>query len=261
MVQEKNNNKNSFFSRELFLGCQSACYVLIVLLIVLIFWLGANFFNELKILSRPDPNAPIISVSGEGKVFARPDLAALSFSAEAESSDAAEAQSSSAEIINSAVKFLKNSGFDDKDFKTTNYSISPMYDFPKGRRQFRGYRVSQSLEIKIRDLNKIGAVLKGLAVLGVNNIGGLNFEIDQIKDLKNQARQKAIDDAKEKARQLASALGSRLGKIISYSESGPNWPIFAAKTFGVAENAFVEPEVPVGENEIAVSVTLVFELK
>lgn len=261
MTQIKNNNKHSFFSQELFLGCQSACYFLIVFLIALTFWIGAKFFNEIKIFNRPGLNAPTVSVSGEGKIFARPDVGRLSFSAEAESLDVAEAQRLSAEVINNAIKFLKNFGFDEKDLKTASYEISPLYDFPKGRREFRGYRVSQGMEIKIRDLNRTGAVLEGLAIAGVKNIGALNFEIDQMKDLQNQARQKAIEDAKEKAQKLVFDLGARLGKIVSFSESGANGPIFALKTFGAAENEFGRPEVPVGENEIAVFVTLVFELK
>ncbi|MEK7599250.1 MAG: SIMPL domain-containing protein [Patescibacteria group bacterium] len=261
MVQTKNNNKHSFFSQELFLGCQSACYFLIILLIALTFWIGAKFFNEIKIFNRPNLNTPTISVSGEGKIFARPDVGRLSFSAEAESLDVAEAQRSSAEVINNAIKFLRNSGFAEQDLKTASYAIAPFYDFPKGRREFRGYRVSQSMEIKIRDLGKTGAILKGLAAAGVKNIGALNFEIDQTKDVQNQARQKAIEDAKKKAQELASVLGVRLGKIVSFSESGQTPPIFALKTFGAAENEFGQPEVPVGENEIAAFVTLVFELK
>lgn len=263
MAQIK-NNKHSFLDKEFFSRCEALCYFAIILLVVLTFWLGAKFFNELKILGRPSLDAPTISVSGEGKIFAKPDIGILSFSAKAEAADVAAAQKVSADLVNNAVKFLRNSGVAENDLKTAGYSISPLYDFPKGRREFLGYEVRQSFEVKIRDLNKTGAILAGLATLGITEIGQIRFEVDKIEDLRNQAREKAILDAKSKAEKLAAELSVRLGKIVNFGESGifpqPR-PFFAAESSALGRGGEVIPEVPAGENEITSSVSITFEIR
>lgn len=258
------NGKNGFLSSDFWLRCESACYLLMVFAAVLTFWVGAKFFREVKDLSRPSLAYPSISVSGEGSVFVKPDVGVVSFSSFAESKDPLEAQRSSALNVNEALSFLKSSGIEEKDVKTLSYSIQPVYDFPKGRREFLGYQVSQTLEVKIRNLEKTGDILGGLASLGINEVGSLLFKVDDLESAKTQARAEAIADARKKAEALAVSLGVRLGKIVSFNEfeGGPT-PIFALETFGRGGDfsAPVSPETPVGENEVKVSVSVTFEIK
>lgn len=263
-----NGNSNGrgglFLNKDFWTKCEAVYYFLIVFLAVLVFWLGAKFFNEVKELSRPSLSSPTISVSGEGSVFVSPDIGVVSFSNEAESISVLEAQRKSAAITNEAVKFIKNSGVEDKDLKTISYIIQPIYDFPKGRREFRGYQVRQSMELKIRDLSKTGSILSGLAALGVDEIGSLVFKVDDPEEAKRQAREKAIIDAKKKAADLAASLGIKLGKIVSFNEFGGGpIPIFALESFGKGGDVSsgLAPETPTGENEISTSVNIAFEIK
>src|SRR6187551_809643 len=110
----------------------------------------------------------------------------------------------------------------------------------------------QTIMVKVRDTNTTGAILDGLAKAGVTNVSGPNFTIDDEETIKAQARAKAIDDAKAKAEVLADQLGVRLGRIISFNESG-NYPSYYAKAEMMnAAGDMAQaptPSLPTGENK------------
>lgn len=203
-----------------------------------------------------------ITVSGEGKVLVKPDIAIINIGVIKEDLDLAKAQQSAAEIMGNLTKFLKENKVKDKDIKTTSYSISPRYDYKEGEQKLRGYEVFQNLEVKIRDLGKVGAILSGAASRGANQVGSLTFSVDDPKKAKEEARAMAIKEAKEKAGKLSADLGVSLKTIVSYGESegGTPPPIFArAESFGVGGPGVLP--TPEGENEIRVSVSLTYEIK
>jgi hypothetical protein len=229
-------------------------------LIVLIIFVGAKAVNEIK---KPIDisNISRITVSGEGKVFAKPDIGKVSISVVNEEKTVAEAQTKSAESINKVIEFLKSSGVEEKDIKTTNYSISPQYDYLENQgRVFRGYEVRQRLEVKIRDLAKSGEILAGATEAGANQVGSLSFTIDEEEIIKQEARQKAIENAKKKAQKLAKDLGVKLGRVVSFNESSfPSSPVFfEARALDIGGGA---PNIPTGENEITVNVSVVYQIK
>lgn len=113
---------------------------------------------------------------------------------------------------------LKKMGIAEKDMQS-NYSIYPDYNYTQDRGQeLKGYRVSNSLTIKIRDLTKISEVLSLAGKFGATEVSGLSFTIDEPENLKSQARDKALADVKVKAAHLANVIGVRLGGIVSYNE-------------------------------------------
>lgn len=234
-----------------------------ILLIALIVFVGALAKNEIKNQANLVENVSqaTISVSGEGKILAKPDIGRISIAVTNEAKSVGEAQGQSTAAINKIVAFLAASKIDDKDIKTTNYSINPVYDYYKGKQTLRGYQVSQNLEIKIRDLAKAGDIIAGAAENGANMLGGLSFTIDDPEAIKEQARQKAVANAREKAKALASGLNVKLGKLINYSESGAT-PIYYGRALGMGgavESA--APAIPAGENEIIIDVSLTYEIK
>ena len=109
---------------------------------------------------------------------------------------------------------------EEKDIKTSGYNISPQYRYPVygGQPTITGYQVNQSYEIKVRDLDKISTVLSGLVTAGANEVNNLGLQIENPEELKSEARQLAIDDAKKKAKELEKQVGVRLGKIVNFSE-------------------------------------------
>lgn len=227
-----------------------------------------------------------ISFTGEGKVFAVPDVATVSFSIVTEAKTSKDAQDLNSEKSKKVVDFLKSQKIDEKDIKTSGYNVYPQYSYPRpvplgvevqsypvppdspqyydSNPKISGYQVSQSFEVKIRDLDKVSSVLDGLVTAGANQVNQLGFRIDDEEKLKDEARAKAIADAKKKASMLQSQIGIRLGKIVNYSEGGGGYPIYyktEAMDAGGRGGGGPLPEIPAGENEITVNVTITYQIK
>lgn len=237
-------------------------YTVFALIALLALFLATKIKTEIKGYNRQFP-APSISVSGEGSVFIKPDIALISVGVTKNNVDFVVAQKDATEVINKTINFLKSKGVEEKDIKTTSYNIYPQYDYIRGEQKFRGYEVSQNLELKIRNLDSVGEILSGVASSGANMVGSLRFEVDDMKKSKEEARKEAIKEAKEKAKTLSKQLGVRLKKITSYYESdgGFSGPIYYDAAFGGKGGDFPAPvSVPTGENEIKIVVTINYEI-
>ena len=205
-----------------------------------------------------------ITVQGRGEVQARPDVARLTLSVNTGPQQSAKAAlellSRRFRAVAAAVKTL---GIKEEDVKTTNLSINPQVDYSEGRQILRGFVASESIEVKIRDLEKVGEVLARTTVEGVNQAGGIEFEIDDPEKLREQAEEKAIADARENAQRLARALGVGLGRVKTFSVGAvPTHipPIFAARAIA-AEGGPTGPPVPSGSLEVVATVSVTYELR
>ena len=238
--------------------------LLSILIIVVILSVSVDVYNKIKVDSENR-----ITVSGTGKVYIKPDLALTSFSVITEAKTIAEALSQNTEQMNQIISFIKGQGVEDKDLKTTDFNIYPRYEweekteippYPSGKRVLVGYEVRQSLQVKIRELTKIGEIIQGATDSGANQVGSLQFTVDDQDELKNQAREKAIEQAKEKAKELASQLGIKLVRITNFNESG-----IVPRTYLLEESEAImgagAPEIEIGETKIEVTVTLTYEIK
>lgn len=203
-----------------------------------------------------------ITFSGEGRAIGIPDVASVTLSVITEKMTAKEAMAKNAKSMNEVIKFVKESGVDEKDVKTQAYLLRPRYDFLEGERIFRGYELTSTLAVKIRDLAKISDIIDGAVSRGANQVGDIQFVIDEPEKLKEEARLKAIEKAKERAQSVAAATGLKLGKIVSFSETGvpPPPPGPLALELGRGGEG-VAPEIEKGSLEIQVNVSLTFELK
>lgn len=208
------------------------------------------------------------SVSATGCVFAKPDIANLTVGFKTEvKKTAAEAVQENSEKMNEIIKELKALDIEAKDIKTTNYNLNPIYDWTQNKGQvLKGYQVLQNVSIKIRDLDIIGKAIAKTSEKGANQIGNINFTIDDEEELKEQARDEAIAKAKEKAKAVAKSTGMKLGKIVNVVENQYYSPTRSdyAKTMdlGIGGGGEIEaPEIETGENEVKVEVTVVYEVK
>lgn len=230
--------------------------------LLLAVFLGAESWKIVGEIRRPDLSMPSISISGEGRVFAKPDIGRINLGITSEASTVDAAQQKATETSNRIHGAIKGEGVEEKDIKTTNYSINPMYNYPDGVQKLRGYQVSQNFEVKIRNLSNSGKIISVATAAGANQIGGLSFTTEDPTTLMSEAMAKAIEDARKKGSELAQRLGVRLGKVIGFYESGPIGPVFyesfAGKGGDIGRPA---PEVPVGENEIVVNVTITYQIK
>lgn len=213
-----------------------------------------------------------ISVSGEGKVAVKPDVALFHAGVLTQAKKAWEAQVQNSTRSNAILGFLKTQGIEEKDVKTIGYSISPQYRYFETSGALRrppeiiSYEVRHTLEVKVRDLTKLDALLEGVVASGVNEVSAVRFGIDDEEGVRAEARKKAIDDARKRARTLARDLGVRMKRIVSFSESGEGVPIYARASeagFGVGGVAgeASAPQVAPGEQEIRSMVTITYEFR
>lgn len=144
----------------------------------------------------------VIAINGTGEVYAIPDTASFSFSVVEEGKTVKDAQDKATKKINAILDAVKKFDIEDKDIKTTGYSSYPKYDYtssacvngycPPGKQVLTGYEVSQSITVKVRDTAKAGDVLTKVGGLGASNISGLDFVVDDMDSVKDQAREKAV---------------------------------------------------------------------
>ena len=252
-------------------ACMKGCghKILKIVLLIVVICFVVNLFSDGH--DRQDNKiVNTITVSGTGDVVVKPDIATVSFGVSAENIDVSKAQTDSATKMNDIISFLKKDGVDEKDIKTADYSIYPRYDYTQtsqvypynGKQVLAAYVVSQTVEVKIRDISKAGDILSGIGGLGVTNVSGLTFTVDNDQVVKDQARDLAIKDAQAQAKVLANSLGIKLVKITSFSENG-NYPVMYAldKAVSMGGASSVAPQIPTGENKITSNVSITYEIK
>ncbi len=222
-----------------------------------------------------DPIMNAISVTGKGEAVSIPDIATFSFGVTETAKMVDEAQTKATNKINSALKALKDAGVEDRDIKTTSYNINPHYEYIQtlcigggscGKSTLTGYDVSQTIEVKVRDLKKAGALFATIGALDVQNVNGLTFSIDEIDTVKAEARELAIKDAKKKAKELSKELGVRLVRITSFYDQGEEPIYYGREALGgdmmsVKTASAPAPQVPAGEQKITSRVSITYEIR
>ena len=204
-----------------------------------------------------------IVVNGTGEASARPDMAVISAGVVVQADSASTALAGNTRAMNAVLEQLRAAGLDAADIQTAQFAVSPMFEMrrpdPETTEPPRivGYQVSNQVTARVRDLDRLGAVLDALVGAGANNIDGPSFEIADPKQLEGEARDAAVADAIAKARRYAAAAGVRLGEIISIEEGGSYAP---PRPMMRAEAMTADVPIAPGQTEIFASVTMVFEI-
>ena len=247
-----------------------------VVLIILAVFMGVKILGELKELKDADPAYNSITVTGEGEIFAIPDLATFSFTVSAEADSVSQAQEQVTRKVDTILEAIKDLGIEEKDIKTLDYSVYPKYVYssmpcsptycPPGRQEQDGYTANHTVSIKVRDTEKAGATLSVEGEKGATNLSGISFTIDDPDKLTNEARALAIQDARRKAKALTDELGVRLVKVVSFSDStdGGIMPMYREGGFGgvgIDAAQAKTPTLPSGENKIRVVVNVTYEIR
>ncbi len=259
-----------------------------MLMIILSVFFIVKSITEIKKYSMLGESAEpaAISFSGHGEVTAVPDIATIYFTISEDAKTVKEAQDNVAGVEKKALDVLKAKNVAEKAIKTADASFYPKYEYKRalcpqtqmmdgtvsapsydcggGKQVLIGYTASESITVKIRKTDDAGAIIQELGTVGVSNLSGPNFTIDNEDGLKAEARKKAIDDAKTKAEALAKDLGVSLGKITSFNEGGGGYPMMYAKAemmSGGVSSAPAPAELPKGENTITSDVTITYEIR
>ncbi|HEU0050613.1 MAG TPA: SIMPL domain-containing protein, partial [Patescibacteria group bacterium] len=182
-----------------------------------------------------------------------------------EGTDVKTAQTQNTDKVNAIIKAVKALGVSDADVQTSNYSINPKFDWNNGKQTLLGYSVTQTVTVKIRDLSKVGEILAKAGELGANQVNGVNFSIDDPSKIQQEARKKAIDDAREKADELASSLGLHVVRVVNFSEMGNNpipiMPYAKSVALGMGGGAAPAPDIQSGSLDVTSNVSITFEIQ
>lgn len=211
------------------------------------------------------PEAYTISLKGYGSSSAKADLAKVTLGVENSASEASVAISSNAETMSQVIEAIKAAGIPDEDMVTVGYSVYPRYDWTDSGRVFRGYVVSNMVQVTVRDLEKVGVVIDTASDAGANQIQGISFELSDSKkeELKAQAYVAALTDARDKAEVVAETLGLTITGVRSVAE----YSYTPVRTYDYVEELGAEYGVrsttPIisGELSVSVSVSVVFEFE
>jgi uncharacterized protein len=201
-----------------------------------------------------------ISVTGEASISVPPDLAAVDAGVASDAKTAREASEANNAAMAKVLAALKAANIDAKDIQTSRLSLQPQYAPNRaGPSSVVGYRASNRVSVRIRDVSKIAGVIDTLVGAGANDIGNISFEVSQASKLLDDAREKAVADARRKAEIYAKAAGVTLGAPLSISEEGAPQPVFRAKM--AAPLAAAPTPIAQGEETLSISVSVTWAIK
>ena len=202
----------------------------------------------------------MISVTGEATVSVAPDLAQIDAGVTTGAKTAREASEANNAAMGKVLLALKGASIDEKDFQTSRLSLQPESapNRTSGPPTIVGYRASNRVTIRLRDVTKVASVIDTLVGAGANDLGGINFTVSQASKLLDEAREQAIADARRKAEIYAKAAGVTLGAPLSISEGGAPGPMAYRKmAAGMAASA----PVAQGEETLQVTVSVAWAIK
>ncbi len=228
-----------------------------------------------------------VTVSGHGELLAKPDVATFTFSVVSDKATVAAAQTDATAQANAVTDYLKAQGIADRDMQTTDYSVSPRYEYqtavcpvatpvsagtntpdavycPPGRQVLKGYEVRQTTTVKVHDTSKAGDLLAGVGTKGATEVSSLNFTFDDPTGVQQQVRDKAIADAKQKAQKLADSLGVSLVRVTSFNENSSGYVMpmaYGMATAAMDSKAAAAPEISTGQNKVQDDVSITYEIR
>lgn len=198
-----------------------------------------------------------MNINGKGSVMVDPDIATVSLGVITENKELKAAQEENAIISTKVLNSLINSGIEEKDIKTETYTINPEYDYVEGKQVFRGYKVTHTFKVTIKNLKKIGEIIDSAVASGANVVNNINFTISNPSIYYRKALNLAIDDAVRKAESMESSLAIVINRIpISIIEEGQGYTPIAEKALYSAPAAATP--IKEGQIEIIANIKAVF---
>ncbi len=207
----------------------------------------------------------VIQVSGLGTATGTPDLAELSLNVAVVDESVVAARNTAATTMQSVRKAFTDNGILEADIATSHFRIHPNYEYgPDGREQ-KGYRVSNGISVKVRNVDTLGTVIDAAITAGGDHIefNNLGFRISDTSALEREARQAAVEDMKDRAGQMAEFSGRELGdlKMVSESPIGNIGGDFLERGFAASAALAADTPISTGESDITITVFGVYELR
>ena len=205
----------------------------------------------------------LLSVSAQAEASRVPDVAALSTGVVSQAADANSALRANAEQMSKVMAAIKAAGIAEKDIQTSGISVSPQYKYSDNQPPTTtGYQASNTVNITVREIGKLGKVLDALVASGANQVNGPSFEIDEPEVVYDEACCAALDKAQTRAAMYAKSLDMKVKRIVSISEGGGFQPPRPMMMMAKAESFARDASSPVspGETTLTANLDVVFEL-
>lgn len=213
------------------------------------------------------PSPPSVTVSGEGRVTVTPDIATVTVGVETMQSSLSEAQAEATSKMEAIIQAATDAGIADEDIVTTNYAVNVIQEYDRNGNptEISGYRVGNQVELTVRNIDDLGTLLEAVVAQGANTIYGISFSVDDPTTAASQARRQAVENARQKADELADAAGVEITGVLSIKEStapGPPPEPFEGEmtTADMARGAAAPVPIQPGTGEIVVVVEVVYEI-
>jgi uncharacterized protein len=233
-------------------------YALIVALFLMALTLSAC--GSAALAQSEQPTTRTIQVTGSSQIFVTPDIARITIGVRAEDAEASAALQKNNTLAQLVIATIKGFAVEDKDIQTTNFNIYQRQDYDdRGTITNTTYVVENNVLVTVRDLDRLGSLLDQVVSSGANTVFGIQFDVADKNSALSEARQAAVNDARDQAEELAQAAGVRLGAVQSMQmSSGYPSPIYQDLRFATAEQAAI-PISP-GQASISVDISVVFEI-
>lgn len=226
----------------------------------------AVFLALVSSLSAQEQERRTLSVTGTAEIAVSPDICYMSFTVETQNKSAVEAYTENNVIMNKVNANIKTQGIDAKDMNTSHFSIIPQYHYEDktNKRIFDGYKVTHTLNVKVRDLSKVSKILDVAVSSGATGVQSIYFTVENPKKYAQEAREEAIQAARAKASQIAKLTGVKLGKPVTISESEPGgYERYPQTSMRMRDGGFAEAEASLepGEIKLRHTVYITYEIE
>ncbi|MFT4178934.1 MAG: SIMPL domain-containing protein [Thermomonas sp.] len=208
-------------------------------------------------------DSTLLSVSSTAQATRVPDVATISTGVITEATDANAAMRANAVQMDKLMAAIRAAGIAERDVQTSGINLNPQYKYADNQPpRVVGYQASNTVNVKVRDLSRLGKVLDAFVANGANQISGPSFEVDKPDEAYAEARTAAIHKAQAQAKTYADALGMKVRRVVSISEGGASMPrpMLMMRAMAASDAMAKETSVSPGESTLSVNIEVVFEL-
>ena len=207
-------------------------------------------------------DSTLLSVSAQAEAKRVPDVATISAGVVTQAADANAAMRANAVQMDKVMAAIKAAGIAERDIQTSGINLNPQYKYVENQEPtITGYQANNTVNLKVRDIGKLGKVLDALVASGANQVNGPSFEIDQPEEAYDEARRGALEKAQARAAMYAKTLGLRVRRIVSISEGAGFQPPRPMPMMAMARGkAEMDTAVSPGETTLSANLDVVFEL-
>ncbi len=204
-----------------------------------------------------------LSVTGQGEALATPDMAIVTIGVQTEGETAADALRANSVAMKATIDKLKSLDIEARDIQTSNLSVNPRYNYDKNRStpELVGFNASNTVRVKLRDLDNAGAVIDQAVQSGANSLGGISFSFAEPKPLYDAARRDAVADAQARAALLADAAGVKLGPVLTIQDGHVATPYPSPVMANMRMQAESAAPIEAGESSIRAQVAIIYEIQ